>query len=201
MLSKKQWLVVGVLALIAILAYDQTRGRTKKDALFNSSGVKVDEATSHEWKLFHPQNEKFQVLLPALPQYISEVHTNANLKVKYEVYAVQQQNGTSYIITMMTYPQNYDTSKPDELLEGVMRDMVGAKSQNELLNSDKNLVANSPALDFKVKNNDFTMKSRAVLAGKTIYVLTAMEKQPATLDADFSKFADSFVPKLDAPVK
>ena len=48
------------------------------------------------------------------------------------------------------------------------------------------------SLDFLIQNNDVYIRSRTFLHGKTLYVLTVIDRNIAELEAGFKKFSESF---------
>lgn len=198
MLSPKQWIVVGSLLLVAIIAYDVTNKSSQKEGSESAIMHSGEPSDTANWKTFHPQNGRFEILFPSMPQHVAENHPMGVDYTKYDVYLAQERDGSVFLVSMTQYPRSYDTGNGDELLEGVMKGAVNANVKNKLLHSEKSTFYNLPALEFMIQNGDFSTKGKAILAEKTLFVLTVMARDPSRLTRDFSTFVNSFAIK-EAP--
>lgn len=189
MLTPKQWIGIGALSLVAIFAYDLSSKISKPDFLMKNE----DENKLSTWKIYHPSNDQFEVRFPALPQHVAETHPNANLdQTKYDVYLAQETDGTVYMISMTQYPDAKDVSKANDLLEGILKGAVVSNPKNQLIYSESITYFNLPALEFVIQNSDFSTKSKAILAAKTLFVVTVMGRDSGKLENDYKEFAGSF---------
>ena len=203
MLPRTKIVIACIVILIALIVADQWRKRSVDDRDMSStttpqgSTATPVEAAADEWKEFVPQTNKFKVMLPALPQHAAEaVPLPAGQgMIKYDMYLSQEKDGTTYMISLIQYPDAFNTSNPSELLDGVMKEMMSGSSNNKLISSKKENYQGFDALDFAIQNSDWSIRCITFLAGKTLFVLTLIDRTPEGIDEAFKKFINSF--KLD----
>jgi len=147
-----------------------------------------------EWKEFQSVTNKFAVLLPSLPQHASDsvALPSGQGMIKYDMYLAQEKIGSTFMISLIQYPENYDTASTADLLDGVMKEMMNGNPNNKLKLVEKSLFQSYPALDFTIQNNEVYIHCKAFLRHKTLVVLTAIDRDPQVLDTKFLKFANSF---------
>ena len=208
MLPRTKIIIACIVILLALIFVDQWRRRTlpedgKSDMA--QEGVQetpavVSTATS-DWKEFTPQSGKFKVMLPALPQHASEAVPlpSGQGMIKYDMYLSQEKDGTTYMISLIQYPDNFDTANTEELLNGVMKEMMSGSANNKLINSEKGVFRQATALDFAIQNSDVFIRSKTFLVSKTLFVLTLIDRNPQGVEELFKKFIDSFT--LGEPAK
>ncbi len=190
---RKEWIVIAVLALIGVYAFN-TFG--KDEAI---SPTQVDATTTKQvWKLFKPQNGRFEVLFPSVPQHVTESHPEGKDMTKYDVYLAQDGDGSIYMISFTDYPPSYAMGSVDDVLEAVKNGAVGANSKAEVKQVERSTFLNLPSLDFSLTNSDSAIRSKVILDERTLIVLTVMNRDPTHLDKDFNTFTGSFVIKKDS---
>ena len=188
MLPPKHWLMILGAGILASVVYNVV---TKEDkAPLQMSGVTNAKII---WKVFKPQNERFEVLLPSIPQHVSEAHPAGNEFTKYDVYLSQDREGNVYMISFTQYPESYQMGSPEDVLEAVKNGALGSNKKNELKTVESSTYFNMPALDFSIQNSDSAIRSKAIVNDKTLIVLTVMNRDPTKVDDDFNTFAGSFV--------
>ncbi len=188
MLLNKQWvytLAIGTVALFAITLSNNSNSEAEVSGTLDKSA----------WKLFKPNNDRFEVLFPAAPQHVSEAHPNGKEVTKYDVFLSQDVAGNVFMISITQYPPSYAMGQVDDVLQAVKNGAVGSNSKNELKQVERSTFLNLPALDFTIANADSTIRSKVILEDKTLFVLTVMDKDPARLESDFNTFVGSFVIK------
>lgn len=189
MVTRNQWLAIGAVAVFGALAYGATTSKSDHSQI---------GATTHDkavWKMFKPQSGRFEVLLPAIPQHVSEAHPKGDEFTKYDVYLSQDREGNVYMISLTQYPQSYEMGSVDDVLEAVKNGAMGSNTKNELKNEERSTYLNFPALDFAINSKDSQIRSKVIVADKMLIVLTAMNRDDSHLDSDFKTFAGSFVLK------
>ena len=194
MLSRTKVAVCGAVILLLAVAYDFNNKETTVRFAAEQQVVPPPVA-GDTWKKFTSVNNEFSVLLPTLPQHVQEKVTLPNGKgaIEYHMYLSQEKDGTTLMISMIQYPQAFDTSKPDLLLENVMKEMASGSTTNELQNVEKGAFQSFPALDFSIENKDFSLRCKAFLHNKTLYVLSVIDRTAAgDINAVFDKFMNSF---------
>lgn len=190
MLTRKQWMTILSVGALATVAY----------GVFSKSGsvspyIGAESSAKTIWKLFKPKNDRFEVLLPSIPQHVSEKHPTGTEFTKYDVYLSQDREGSVYMISLTVYPDSYEMGSPEEVLEAVKNGALGSNSKNELKSSEVSTYLNMPSMDFAIESAESAIRSKVIVSDKTLVVLTAMNRDPAHLDADFATFAGSFVLK------
>lgn len=192
MLSRKHWIVIVTLIVLAIIAYDLTPRKTQNDSNAETSQSILDKTS---WKLYRPQNGRFEVLMPALPQHVSESHPNGSEFTKYDVYLAQDHLGNIFLVSVTQYPNSFIANKDEDVLESVMNGAVGANSKNTLKHSKRSTFLNLPSLDFTIQSTDSAIRTKAILDGNILYVLTVMDRDPNRIENEFNTFAGSFAIK------
>ncbi len=201
MFSKTRLIIAGVIVLLLVVVFDQIRRQPGPDEEMQNDATQsivVDKKTQQhavkEWKEFHAPLGAFQVLLPALPQHAQEsvALPSGRGLITYEMYLAQDGDGSAYMISLVQYPQGFDTSNARELLQGVKQEMVQANPKNILKEDRSGQFQLYPALDFLIENNGIYIRSTCFLAGKTLYVLTMIDSSLSSLPPRFEKFAQSF---------
>lgn len=189
MVSRKKIAVLAAVAVVGSLLYTLVGKHESNPFLVGAASQKT------VWKLFKPQNGRFEVLLPAIPQHVSQTQPTGAELTKYDVFLSQDKEGNVYMISVTDYPKNYDMTNVDALLDTVKNSAMASNTKNELRKSEKGSHMNLPSIDFAIENNESIIQSRAIVQGKTLFVLTVMNRDPATSDADFKIFSNSFVLK------
>lgn len=190
MLTRKQWMMILGVGALATVTYGIISNQGK-----NTSYIGAESTGKTIWKLFKPQNDRFEVLLPSIPQHVSEKHPTGTEFTKYDVYLSQDREGSVYMISLTEYPESYEMGSPEEVLEAVKNGALGSNSKNELKSAESSTYLNMPSMDFAIESSESAIRSKVIVNEKTLVVLTAMNRNPAHLDADFATFAGSFVLK------
>jgi hypothetical protein len=147
-----------------------------------------------DWQDFTDPSGKFKAQLPSTPQFIkgsAEIPTS-DRKRRYEIYASQELNGNLFMINVMTYPSDFDTSDIKETLRGIVDETVQSNPNNRLVNNQESLYQDRPALDFDIDNQQIKSQGRAFMIGKTVYILVYSAHQKNFVPAEYQKFVDSF---------
>ncbi|HXF28247.1 MAG TPA: hypothetical protein VN457_00225 [Chlamydiales bacterium] len=193
MLPRTKLIVAGVVLLVAVFVLDQWRQRSSSEHEPAQEEKTVE--VSEEWKEFQPTTGLFKVKLPALPQHASDAVPlpSGQGLIKYDMYLSQKKNGRTFMVSLIQYPELFDTSSPNELLDGVMKEMMAGNVNNKLKMVQKGEFRTYPAIDFEIQNNDVLLRSKTFLAGKTLFVLTLIDRSEKDLDSEFAKFSDSLL--------
>jgi hypothetical protein len=199
MLPRTKIIVAAIIIFLGLIVLDQVRRHSHSDeedesltAHHQEEAVKKSKET--EWKEFNSSIGMFKVMLPALPQHASEVVPLPAGEgfIKYDMYLSQAKEGATFMISLIQYPEKFKASDPFELLEDVMKEMMSANGNNKLKESQQGQFKQFPSLDFSIKNNNVSIRSKTFLVGKTLFVLTAIDRDTMRLEEEFKKFTDSF---------
>jgi hypothetical protein len=189
MISGKNIVLVAILIVVLIVAYDISTNKTAR-APSQEFAIKKDQGT---WITYRSPNGLFEVSLPAPPQHVSEAGllAGAAKDVKYDVFLSQGKDGTAFMISTITYPTPFAEDQKQAVLDNVVKEVLSANPQNKLLSQEPRTLQAFPALEFTVNSKDYMSRSIAILAQEVLFVLTVMEKNPHHLDEDFQVFVNS----------
>lgn len=144
----------------------------------------------HEFSAPH----HFKVMLPSIPQHATESIVDPKTKEnkKYDMYVAENGIRGAYMITMITFTGKDKIEDQDALFKNVIHDMVVVNPNNQLKEMKETTFKNFKAIDFSIENEDLTVKGREFINGKTLYVLSSMEKKPITDKGEDQSFFNSF---------
>ncbi len=147
-----------------------------------------------QWKEFSAPSGKFNVTLPLMPQQASQTVTDPVTKQTryYDMYVSQEMDGTSYMISAVTFQDKSLTSNPQLLMETILNDILKSNPENKLINSKFGQYNGMQAMDFIVKNPATTMQGKAFLDQQTLYILSSIENNQNYNQNDFDHFTKSF---------
>ena len=164
--------------------------------------VEKDAQVSKEMKeVWQPYaTDSFQVLLPSLPQHIKEKMplTNSQEVISYDMYLVQQPIGSTFMVSIIQYPDTYDTSDAKQLLEAITNEMLSNNSESQLVSSKQGSFLGKPSLDNTIRNGALYIYMKAFISGKTLFVVNVVDSQEERVKANFEKVLNSF--QLITPV-
>ena len=154
----------------------------------------IEAKPFEEWREFTSAIGEFKVMLPAVPLHAEESLPVPESKVvlQYNMYASESNDGTTFMISLITYPEEIDTSKPENMLENVMNEMVSANPTNSLRSLNFHEFLGHKALDFFIESPEIVVNSRAFVSGKTLYLLTMIDKKEQYDEEEFLYFINSF---------
>lgn len=154
----------------------------------NASG----ETNVTNWHFYTSPDEKFRVFLPAFPQSASQgVKDPSGQKKRHlTTFISEKEDGTSYLITIITLP-DAPSAQGEVLLKEVVNDMVSANGSNKLKNMTPSDFHKMKAVDFSIENNDMKIKGMAFSTGNEIYVLTAAKSSDID-PQEYAFFINSF---------
>jgi hypothetical protein len=192
-MSTRTWIFLAVLFIISIFAYDFMTKKPKRAPRWDE--LKPQEEYAN-WKEYRPQNDRFEVRFPTYPQHTTASDSarfgTSQDVVRYDIYLSQGRGGSSFLISMLGYPESFDLAKDDMLFDAVAKDMLSSNPNSVMIDPKKGIFHSRPSYDFTIQTPQFTTKSRAFLDGKTLYVLTVMDKSPEYLNEEFEMFTSSF---------
>jgi len=199
MLPRTKIIVAAIIIFLGLIVLDQVRRHSQTDetedvAFTQDDPSKKEKDVDDSWKEFASAAGLFKVMLPALPQHASEVvplPTGQGF-IKYDMYLSQGKDGSTYMISLIQYPDTFKASDPYELLEDVMKEMMAANGNNKLKDSFQSRFLKVPALDFSILNNSVSIRSKTFFVNKTLFVLTLIDRNTDKLDERFQKFVGSF---------
>lgn len=146
------------------------------------------------WHEFVSAIGKFKVMLPADPQHATQSLPvpNANYHLQYDMYAVDDENGDTFMISLVTYPDDVNMSNPQSILENLMNEMLKANPKNQLQSMQFTQFDGYDTLDFKLGSPDIEVTSRAFVVDQTLFLLTMIGKKDRFHQRRFDYFVHSF---------
>ena len=144
------------------------------------------------WQLY--STEDFAILLPGIPQHISEKmpFNNGKELIKYDMYLVQQAVGSTFMVSVIRYPESYDTSDSRKILESVTNEMLSNNSENHLVSSKIGEYFGKPSMDNVIANPSLHVVMKAVLSNKTLFVFTVVDSIEDRAKEHFEKSMKEF---------
>ena len=159
-----------------------------------------------DWHEFTAPSGNFKVLFPALPQHATENVDDPKTKEKrkYDMYVSQQDNGTIFMISRITFPDLGSKEESNEILKQIMNDMVASNPSNKLSMMQEGDYKGHPSIDFSIENGELTIDAKTFIVDDTLYILTRIVKSQNYTRDEFLFFVNSFelIPsgKTAAPV-
>lgn len=184
--------------LIVIAGFILIRGQLKDskpaEPVQNVPNAVSNKSTSnfHQWNEFSPEEGQFKVLLPAKPQYVSDVVVDQKTQEqrKYETFAIATDNGPAFMISVISLPES---SKPnEESLKAAVTDMLDRNKENKLINMKMGLLHDNPALDFSIGNQDVLIEGKVLAHDNKVYILSMLGKKASFDKKEFDFFVNSF---------
>lgn len=195
MRKKLLFIVLFLIALVLIVLFRlyQPSGMIE-DAQKNGTLPQVVEqpVVAESWKIFSA--EKFSIALPSLPQHVTEKVPLANSSdlIKYDMYLVQQPVGSTFMISLIHYPESMDTSNADQVLDSITKEMLSNNSESALVSSLHGRFLGKPSIDNVIANSSLHVYMKAFLLDKTLYVINVVDQQDDRAKAHFEKALASF---------
>lgn len=154
----------------------------------------VKAAPFSDWKEYSPESKKFSASFPVVPQNATEVVPipKSDKKRVYDMFVSEQINGTIYMISQITYPNDYDTSAEKTLLHMIVDEMMTSNPNNKLDKIADEVFQGHKAVAFTIENKEIKIEGKTFMVGKMLYILTYMAKTPDFTDVEFDHFIKSF---------
>jgi hypothetical protein len=114
------------------------------------------------WSEFIPRSGLFQVLLPHSPQYGKDYISipNSDKKRRYDMYVSEKIDGTIFLISVVTYPPDVDTSSTDEILRQNLEELMHNKPDNRLIKSLNTIVQERQTMEYSFENRDLHVEEK-----------------------------------------
>lgn len=198
-MSKLGLLIGGTCALIiGFLAF-----RTYHNPEQSFMSVSTMAPSFESWHEFKAPSGLFTVAFPSLPQHATEKQGDPKTKEMrhYDMYVSEQDNGTIFMISMITSLENKPTQINEAVLSRVMNEMLAMNPQSKVKKMQMGKYQNNPAMDFSIENNEVNIDGKAFAKGNTLFVLTSVAKLGNYNRAEFDHFVNSFKFLEETPKK
>lgn len=146
------------------------------------------------WREFSAPKGKFKVLLPTLPQHaVDNVKEAQHAKTrKYEMYVSEKNDGTIFMISLITFSDPKATQDKEKLMRAMMQDMLASNPKNELKQVNSGKYKGFDSLDYSFANQDTQVDAKTFLVDNTLYMLTRAAKLQNYNTEEFEFFINSF---------
>lgn len=184
--------IVGVCYLAIHFAKDSYKLLPMNEAV-ELQAETLEQSDYHNWQEFSSPAGDFKVLMPSLPQHISDKSNDSksNEMRKIDVYMSEKKNGTIFMINLITL-LDAKSLVHEELLQNFMKDMLASNPNNTLIASQSTVFKGQKALDFVIENETFNYDVREFFIGNTLVVLSNVSRKPTHNIKDFEFFINSF---------
>jgi hypothetical protein len=193
-LDNKGWIMFAmgaVVLFLVALGIDTSKGSGVRDAAQqNVNNYFTDTST---WKEFTSPVGGFKAVFPTYPQHTTDTQTipNSRVTVKSDGYESDLANGTRYMINVFSYSEGLNVSNPDNNLEGALNGMISSTPGNKVLSSNIENSGKYPTLNFLIQNQQYYLKGKAIMAGRTMYQMMVVYENANYSEADYDKFLNS----------
>lgn len=197
-MSKTIWLVLIACAVIAVLLFTKVAEVPQQTTLTGNAAPivaqKQPEPEFQNWHEFTPPNGKFKVLLPTLPQHANEKLEDPKTKEprQYEMYVSEKDNGTIFMISMITMLDNKNAQINEDILKKVINDLLATNPDSKVKKMDMGSYREHPAMDFSIENGPVNIDGKAFIMGNTLFLLTSAAKHENYQHQEFDFFINSF---------
>ena len=190
---------VAVAAFIVFVVFPSNNDNSKSTAAATVVDDVMDSARGTEWTLFQSTTDSFEILMPGDPVTDRQEQDlgSDNLTAIANQYIAADEYSNAYIVTVTHYPEAYDVSDPETILQNSVQNAVNSMIDNELTYSKGAIEEGYVVLDAEIKNDTQGVYSlqRLVLIGSTQYsLLAAFEVSNLNNGAEvlYSNFINSF---------
>lgn len=159
-----------------------------------SSNINKKPIATSNWQKFKPNSGLFTVELPHPPQYAKDMVPipGTDLKRRYDMYVSEEIDGTLYLISVITYPNEAEASEPLDIMKQTIDELMKTKPDNKLTKMDKSQFKTLQSFDFSFVNGEFFIEGKIFTAGKTVFVLSYVTRKGEFDAADYQRFINSF---------
>lgn len=147
-----------------------------------------------QWTTYRSPSERFVVSLPSPPQRAIEAvpMPSSDEKIQYDTILSQSKSGAIFIVTIIDYPPSVCVDDPKDILVTAVKEIAVGNKDNQIEKSDMGTFESMPGLDFVITNPNATIQGRAILKGRSLYVMSVADRDPRAANDNFAKLADSF---------
>lgn len=153
-----------------------------------------EDPNFHDWREFSFKSERFKVLLPSLPQHVSDTVIDPKTLEprKFETFATVGDNGAAFMINAITFSKQKEEEASEESLKTVVNDMMDRNKENQLNEMRMSTFHGSPALDFSLSNGERLIQGKVIAHKKTMYILSMINKKETFNKQELEFFINSF---------
>lgn len=191
-------LLLAVLLIAAagfLLLRQNTSGPVQSNTAQTAPQAGSDKVTNlHQWREFSSDTGRFKVLLPTLPQHVTDMFADPKTREqrKYETFVAAGDNGAAFMISAIKYPNTIDTSDKEETLKSAVADMLARNKENKLNKMELGKFRDQPAIDFSLTNGDLLIVGKVFSHNDILYILSMINKHSSFNPLELDFFVNSF---------
>jgi len=146
------------------------------------------------WREFSSQAGHFKVMLPRVPQHVTDKITDPKTKEprKYDTFVAGDENGPAYMISAITNTKGDNEEASEDTLKQIVNEMLARNKDNKLNKMELNRFREFKALDFSMTNGEIIIAGKVFSHGDTVYVLSMINKSKAYNPQELDFFINSF---------
>ena len=200
--------IAAAVAIVGFLTYRAFEDPTLITPNFNqletgsstAANPALAEPNFQLWHEFKSPAEQFKVLLPTLPQHATDKIVDPKTKepLQYDMFVSEEENGTLYMISIITMMEGTETTIDENLLTTVMNDMLASTPEGKLKKMKMGKHKDHSSIDFSIENGQVIIDGKAFLVDQTLFALTSVAKKEAYQKQKFDFFVNSF--QLETPL-
>ncbi len=186
--------------LVVVAAFLLLRNNTSDNKNATSVSTTSENKTVQDnlkfiaWREFSFKPGHFKVLLPALPQHVSDTVLDPKTKEprKYETFATASENGAAFMVNAITYSTPFEAQASEQYLKEAVTEMLARNTENKLNNMKVGTYRGLPVLDFSMNNGDLLIEGKILTHNETMYILSMINKKDAFNKSELNYFINSF---------
>lgn len=185
-----------LIATAGFLLLRHYRSDPSQGSVTGTNAVKAaDKITNlHEWREFTSDTGRFKVLLPTLPQHVTDMFVDPKSREqrKYETFVAAGDNGAAFMISAITFPNNLDAENSEETLKSAVADMLARNKDNKLNKMESGKFRNQRAVDFSLSNGELLIVGKVFSHNNLLYILSMINKDASFNPKELDFFVNSF---------
>lgn len=148
----------------------------------------------HKWREFSSQSGRFKVLLPALPQHVTDSVTDPETKEVrlHDTYVSADPQGLGFMISAIHLPKPVEPQKIESKLKEIVSDILARNKDNQLLKMNFEGPQNNRSLNFVLTNGDINVEGKVFVHDNVFYVLSMVNRADSFNQSEFDFFINSF---------
>lgn len=153
-----------------------------------------DNAKFIAWREFAFKPGHFKVLLPGLPQHVSDTVLDPKTKEprKYDTFATASDNGSAFIVNAITYSSPFEAQANENYLKEAVTEMLARNTENKLNDMKISTFRGHPALDFSMNNGEIWIEGKILTHHEIMYILSMLGKKDSFNKDELNYFINSF---------
>ncbi len=154
-----------------------------------------------DWHEFTADKNKFKIDVPILPQHATETDTDPNNHKKriYDMYVSEKNDGTIFMINLITYPDGIAEKEHGKLIKETIDNLVASNSKNTLVDQAKSTFKGHDTTNFIIENDQLKMSGRAFIVDKTLFFQVVISKIPLFNKSEADHFLNSLSINSETP--